>query len=56
MKKRIKEKMSVVIYGQYSYDCEWDSIDIYFEYGNSVVFSTGEKTIVNIGVQGVQTR
>ena len=43
--------MLVVIYGQYSYDCELDSIDIYFEYGNSVVFSTGEKTIVSNGIK-----
>ena len=53
MKKRIREKMPVVIYGQYSYDCELDSIDIYFEYGNSVVFSTGEKTIVSNGIKMV---
>lgn len=45
--------MLVVIYGQYSYDCELDSIDIYFEYGNSVVFSTGEKTIVSNGIKMV---
>ena len=45
--------MPVVIYGQYSYDCELDSIDIYFEYGNSVVFSTGEKTIVSNGIKMV---
>lgn len=44
-----KEQMEVIIYGQYYYDCELDSIDIYFEYGNSVVFSTGEKTTAHDG-------
>lgn len=38
------------IYGKYIYDCEIESIDIYFEYNNSVVFSTEKKTAVSNGV------
>lgn len=45
--------MEVIIYGQYYYDCELDSIDIYFEYGNSVVFSTGEKTTAHDGIRSI---
>ena len=48
-----KEQMEVIIYGQYYYDCELDSIDIYFEYGNSVVFSTGEKTTAHDGIRSI---
>ena len=45
----MKEK----IYGQHFYDCESDSIDTYFEYGNSVVFSTDEKTIAYDGIESI---
>ena len=34
-----------MIYGQHVYNCELDDIEVYFEYGDSVVFSTGEKEI-----------
>ena len=37
--------MAVMIYGQHVYNCELDDIEVYFEYGDSVVFSTGEKEI-----------
>lgn len=37
--------MSVMIYKQKFYNCELDSIDVYFEHENPVVFCTGEKTI-----------
>lgn len=38
--------MSKVFYSQYLYNCEVDDIDIYFEYNNSVVFSTRKSTKV----------
>ena len=43
--------MTVTIYEQNNYNCELDSIDVYFEYGNSVVFCTGEKTISQRGME-----
>lgn len=46
--------MAVVTYGQYFYDCELNSIDIYFEYGNSVVFSTGKKTTAHDGIKTIK--
>ena len=42
--------MAVMTYEQKFYNCELDSIDVYFEYGNSVVFCTGEKRIVQKGI------
>lgn len=38
--------MSKVFYSQHLYNCEVDDIDIYFEYNNSVVFSTRKSTKV----------
>ena len=40
-----EQNMTVTIYEQKIYSCEVDSIDVYFEYGNSVVFCTGEKIL-----------
>lgn len=36
--------MSKEFYSQHLYNCEVDDIDIYFEYNNSVVFSTRKST------------
>lgn len=43
--------MAVTIYEQKNYNCELASIDVYFEYRNSVVFCTGEKTISQKGIE-----
>ena len=43
--------MAVTIYEQNNYNCELASIDVYFEYGNSAVFCTGEKTISQKGIE-----
>lgn len=45
--------MKTMVYGQHFYNCELDDIDTYFEYGNSVVFSTNEKTIVDDGIGAI---
>lgn len=37
--------MAVTIYEQKNYNCELASIDVYFEYGNSIVFCTGKKLL-----------
>ena len=38
------------IYSKYIYNCEIENIEIYFEYNNSVIFSTEKKTAVSNGV------
>lgn len=37
--------MSQTAYSQYNYNCKAESIEVYFEYNNSVVFDTGKKNI-----------
>ena len=41
--------MKKIIYGQHFYDCESDSIDTYFEYGDSVIFCTKKKARTHCG-------
>ena len=38
------------IYSKYIYNCEIENIEVYFEYNNSVIYSTQEKPIVNNGL------
>lgn len=38
------------IYSKYIYNCEIENIEVYFEYNNSVIFSTQEKPIINNGL------
>lgn len=43
--------MTQIIYGEHDYNCELDSINVYFEYNNSVVFTTSKKTMVHNGLE-----
>ena len=36
--------MARLVYSEHYYNCEVDDIQVYFEYKNSVVFSTNKKT------------
>lgn len=44
--------MSKVVYSKHIYNCEASSIDVYFEYNNSVVYSTEMETSIWKGIQG----
>lgn len=45
--------MSLIAYSQHYYNCEAGSIEVYFEYNNSVVFDTGKETITSDGMEQV---
>lgn len=48
--------MSQIAYSKHLYDCEAEDIDVYFEYNNSVVFSTDEKSVVGDGVRLIKCK
>lgn len=48
--------MPQTIYGQHNYNCQLDSIDVYFEYSNSVVFCTGESTLAHNGFEQISCK
>lgn len=45
--------MSQTAYSQHNYNCHAESIEVYFEYNNSVVFDTGKKNITHDGISQI---
>lgn len=45
--------MSQTAYSQHNYNCQAESIEVYFEYNNSVVFDTGKKNITHDGISQI---
>ena len=48
--------MSQTAYSQHCYNCQAESIEVYFEYNNSVVFDTGKETINSDGMRMVRCK
>lgn len=41
--------MLTISYSQHNYNCKENTIEVYFEYNNSVIFDTGKETIISDG-------